>query len=292
MDSLVGSGPILVANDYLGLPRAPETWLLRPLLPAGGAMLLYGDPKVGKSFAAIQLALTLTGALADNWLGFQLAQSGKVVYVQLDTPRSLWAERLETLKRAGLPIETLHLADRETLQAWPFDILRDDHAAMLQEALARIEPIVVIIDTVRESHSGDEIDSTIMQHVVARLTAAIQPAAMILIAHSRKQTESGYSLIDDPRGSSYVAGKMDAIARMTKKGLHYTGRAIEEGHIKIDRDDHGFWLVVSDDFEAHIGVILHDPALKSLRARARVLAQRSGKSEEAARSYLRRLGED
>lgn len=282
------STPILSASEYLALPRAAETFLISPLLPTGGAMLLYGDPKVGKSYAAVQLALSVASGASD-WLGFPILSSGKVVYVQLDTPRSLWAARLEALRVEGLPIESLHLADRETLGTWPFDILNTEHFVILSEAIAALNPAVVVIDTVREAHSGEENDSTAMQRVTAQLVAATQPAALILVSHSRKPSYDGApDLIADNRGSSYVVGRMDAICRFTKKGLHYTGRAIEEGSLKLEREDSGLWVPSDLDYTPVIREILSDPNLKGLRAKARVLADKIGKSEEASRSLLRR----
>lgn len=250
-------------------------------------MLLYGDPKVGKSYAAIQLALALSGACYD-WFGFAVRNPGPVVYVQLDTPRSLWAERLDTLKAAGLPVEKLFLADRETLGTWPFNILNDDHFVLLQAALLDINPLAVIIDTLRESHSGDENDSTAMQVVTSRLVAATHPAALVVVSHSRKPSENGYDLINDNRGSSYATGAMDAICRFSKKGMHYVGRAIEEGSIKLSRNDDGTWGVSDVDITPHIQAVLADPSLSSVKARAAQLALKTGKSEEACRSILRR----
>lgn len=282
--------PVLQAADYLALPKQADDWLLKPLLPAGGSMILYGDPKVGKSYAALQLALTLTGAGKKDWLGFPLSGSGRVVYVQLDTPRSLWAERLEALKLAGHPIDALHLADRETLETWPFDILREDHENLLRSALAPIKPVAVIIDTLKESNTGEENSSTEMQKVIAKLTSATQPAALILISHSRKgNPEFGPDLMSDQRGSGYVVGKMDAICRMSKKALYYTGRAIEEGSIKLDRAEDGFWEVHQDlNLDGIVAGVLADASLPTLRAKARELAVRAGIKEEAARSMLRR----
>lgn len=281
------SNLILSADEYLAQPRSPETWLIEPLLPTGGTMLLYGDPKVGKSYAAIQLALALSGACLD-WFGFPVRNPGPVVYVQLDTPRSLWAERLDTLKAAGLPVERLFLADRETLKTWPFNILNDDHFVLLQAALLDINPLAVIIDTLRESHSGDENDSTAMQIVTSRLVAATHPAALVVVSHSRKPSENGYDLINDNRGSSYATGAMDAICRFSKKGMHYVGRAIEEGSLKLSRNDDGTWGVSDVDITPHIQAVLADPSLSSVKARAAQLALKTGKTEEACRSILRR----
>ena len=256
-------------------------------------MILYGDPKVGKSYAALQLALTLTGDGPDDWLGFPTGQSGPVVYVQLDTPRSLWAERLEALQVGGHPVESDHfyLADRETLDTWPFDILNPEHEHLLRRALTPIQPIAVIIDTLKESNTADENSNTEMTSAINKLIAATQPAALILVAHAKKPNfEAGPDTINDNRGAGATVAKMDAICRMTKKGLYYTGRAIEAGDVKIERGDDGFWSLVEDGLANLIAELLADTSFPSLRSKAKELAIRVGLKEEAARSLLRRRG--
>lgn len=156
---------IVSGTDYLSLPSAPETWLVEGLLPTGGSMLIYGDPKIGKSFAALQLACCMVSGV--DWLGFNIPQPSNVVYVQLDTARTLWQARIQALANAGYPVEGVHFGDRETLGTFPFDILEPKHFAKLVTALqnvyvmseegepVHVEPGAVIIDTLRESHSGD-----------------------------------------------------------------------------------------------------------------------------------------
>src|SRR3990167_6601963 len=279
--------PIVCGADYLTLPRAPETWLVEPLVPTGGSCLVYGDAKVGKSFAAIQLALAIEQG--SDWLGFPVRAAGKVVYVQLDTPRSLWATRLASIRVSHPEVDQLMCADRETLDTFPFDILNPSHSDLLTVALREINPVAVVIDTIRESHSGDENDSTTMRNVVSSLVAATQPAALIVVAHSRKNVgDQTADLIADNRGSNYIVGRMDSIISFNRRTAHYTGRAIEEGTIRIHREDNGLWTPDEDKIDHHIDYILSDSSLPTMREKAQELAIRVGKTEEAARSILRR----
>lgn len=281
---------IVSGSDYLQLPRAPETWLIEPLIPAGGSVLLYGDPKVGKSYAALQLSLALESGR--EWFGFPVQTNGKVVYVQLDTPRSLWSQRLDTLKKDGLPVDSLSFADRETLDCFPFDILNPEHYALLRGELQQLSPtpIAVIIDTLRESHSGDEDKSTAMQAVIAALQAAVAPAALILIAHSRKTLgDQAPDLINDNRGSGYVAGRMDCIIRFSRHSVYWTGRAVEEGSMRLQREENGLWIPETAEVDHLIALLMDDPALPRLADKARALSERIGKSEEACRSLIRRF---
>lgn len=278
----------LPGTEYLSLPTDQQTWLVKPLFPAGGALLLYGDPKVGKSYAAMQLACAVVGG-APSWLGFPIMNSGPVLYVQLDTPRSLWMARIRKLRSAGHPVDDIIYADRETLGAYPFSILDPNHFLRLRECITHYSPLMTIIDTVREAHPADENDSTDMKNVVAELAACCMPSALVLVAHAKKPNiDKGPDLLNDPRGSSYVVGRMDAIVRFTKHSAVYTGREIEEGSMKIDRSDDGFWFPEGNEFDQWLAEIRDNKKYPSVRAKARRLAELTGKKEETCRSYIRK----
>lgn len=278
---------IVSGSDYLKLPRSPETWLVEGLLPVGGGMLLFGDPKVGKSYAALQLACCLTSGV--EWLGFEVPKPTQVVYIQLDTPRSLWAERVEKLARAGHPVEAVHFADRETLGTYPFDILNPEHFRLLTESLAALKPGVVVLDTIREGHSGDENDSTAMQSVIAHLDAAVKPAAMVLIAHARKSNpEYGYDLMNDNRGSNYIVGRMDAIVRFSERSIRLTSRTLEEHSVKLERAEDGTWDLGVDDVHLLADRLIEENPGLSTRELARLMRDRINKSEHSCRGVLRR----
>lgn len=280
----------VTVDNYLKLPRAAETYLIKPLIPAGGSCLLYGAPKLGKSYLGIQIAAALAG-MSEEWFGFPVKTSGPVCYLQLDTPRSAWAERFaEMVDTGGLKYnDNLRLADRETIPHYPFDILQPLHVAYLYALVREHDPIAVVVDTIREAHSGDEDNSTIMRNVIANLVYATHPAALILVSHSRKTSaDLDKDLMDDHRGSSYVTGRMDSILRLTSKRLYYTGRSIESGDLKLKRLESGLWGQVVDETGPAIAKVLADENLSTMRAKARILAPQIGRTEEAAMSLLRR----
>jgi RecA-family ATPase len=279
--------PILKGSDYLALPRAPETWLIEPLLPAGGAAMVYGDPKIGKSYAALQMALDLQAGT--DWLGFHIPRPARPVYIQLDTPRSLWADRLDSLQAQGvMGIDLLPQADLGTLNTWPFDILSNEHEELLRLALKPFNADLVIIDTLRECHSGDENDSTVMRDVIARLIGACQPAALLLIHHSKKPVpDQQIDLMNDMRGG-YVAGKMDAIIKFTNRGVHYTGRSIEQGIIPAERAETGMWTALGGDMDHWLPSVLADPLLDTNEKRAMALSELTSRPLGQCRGVVRR----
>lgn len=283
----------LSVEDYLRLPRDPETWLIKPLIPTSGAALLYGAPKLGKSGLAIQLAAALSGAY-DDWLGFPIVKPGPVLYLQLDQPRSTWADRFEKLKAAGLKwTENLKLADRETIGCFPCDVLRPEHARILRELVQYHKAESVIVDTLRECHSGDENDSTVSRNVIANLVSITAPAALAVVSHDRKPSaELGKDLMADHRGSGYITGRMDCILRMTRNKLYYGGRSIEEGSIKLNRISLDgtvmFDVATVQEEELMLAKVMTDQTLPSARAKARALALLLHIPEETAMSRIRR----
>lgn len=277
---------LVSVSDYLALPRAPEAWIIDPIVPTGGTVILYGDAKLGKSYLALQLAEAIQ--LGSTWLGFPVSSPGRVAYLQLDTARGIWAERFERLLGGGFDPGNMLLGDRDTLGLWPFDALNPTHLDRLKLELAPFNPDVVIIDTLRAAHGGKENDSDVMQQVITRLALAVQPAALVIVSHSRKPSEQGVDVLNDQRGSNAAVGAVDTILRLTKRGLHFVGRAIEEGMIKIERLDNGLWAVAQADIDAAVKAVMADPTVPSTRAKAKLLAERIGKSEDAARSLLRR----
>jgi hypothetical protein len=224
------------------------------------------------------------------------ASASRVVYIQLDTPRSLWAERLEDY-RPGIQ-DLVFFADRDSYgDCWPFNIRDERHREVLRESLLSIKPDVVIIDTLRECCTGaDENSSTEMQEVIAHLTAATQPAALVIVHHGKKpNVEAGRSTINDSRGSSYISGKMDSIVHFHSQGIDYTGRSVEEGELHLERiprgqPGQGTWKLAEKEAHKKMAqILLADDSFPSLRSKAREFASRTGRTEEASLSYLARV---
>lgn len=280
-------------DEYLRLPRSPETWLVKSLIPVRGAALLYGQEKSGKSAIAIQLAAAISGG-SREWMGFPIGLTGPVLYLQLDNPRSTWADRFEKLTRHGLSYtRNLFLADRESFEHFPFDILQPAHMDYLKLLVAMRQPVAVFVDTLREVSSGDENDSTISRNVIANLVAATEGSALIVVSHARKpQPDTDKDLMADHRGSSYVTGRMDAILRMAHNRLYYGGRSIEQGNMKLLRtvveDGCIMFDPAQDDAEAVMHKLLADATLPTMREKSRALATIIKVTDDAAMSRLRR----
>jgi len=69
--------PLMTVEDVLQL--AEPDWLVEPILPAGAVAQLYGESETGKTFVALDMALSI--ATGRPWLGSHSATQGRVIYV-------------------------------------------------------------------------------------------------------------------------------------------------------------------------------------------------------------------
>ena len=214
---------------YIKLERDSSQWVIRDLIPTCGLVNLYSSPKAGKTMLTMHFALAIADPDVNSCLGLPIVTHGRVLYIQLDTPRNQWAFRLErALSLKPIPPGQLFIIDRLTCPQ-NFNIAEKEHKEWLKAQVSTVNPIVTFIDTIRESHSLDEDNAGQMKQVVAAIVEAIPNSAIVFLSHSRKSMQ-GMSdeignIIDDARGSGYIAGRMDSIIKITKRMLAYQTRA-------------------------------------------------------------------
>lgn len=283
-------------SDYLTLPAHTQPWLIQPLIPVGGLVCLHGHAKTRKSFLAVQLARDLATGRA--FLGFPTRQS-KVLYIQLDTPRSLWQLRFQALAETPdfLPAcdaGNLWLADTEHTPH-PFHILLPQVQQWLRQQIDLIQPDLVIFDVIRKLFKGNDNDSDIIEEVLAMLKHVCRPAAALVIAHSKKaKADFDSGTIGEIRGSSAQGASYDTILRLQKATktagptLTIEGRAIEDQTVRLaNRPDLLFDLGAVSAFDLAVREALTREFV-SERKRAEHLAAVTGETFDRCHSALRR----
>lgn len=218
------------ADIYQQLPKSPQKWVIDKLIPVGGLVNIFGKPKTGKSFLALGMSQAIVNGEPD-WEGYRIDTHGSVAYLQIDTPREEWSDRIGRLSLNPQDDHRLWIADMWQVPQFPFEILDPQQTSMrwLRDQIASIKPVVTIIDTLREAHGADENDSTAMRNVLAYLVSACRPSAIVLLSHARKDTimtaNGDDDMMDQNRGSSYIPGRMDVIIKLTQKRMMFKGRA-------------------------------------------------------------------
>jgi hypothetical protein len=167
----------------------------------------YGKPGVGKSFVAIDWALSIA---TGSWWFDRPVTSGFVVYIAAEG-----AAGLSQRKRAWEQSRNVIVADGQIV--WlpmPVNLLDTERSEALVQLIAELEPVLVVVDTVsRSMPGGDENAPKDMTRLVenADRVRAASGATVNLVHHSPKD---GGSL----RGHSSLEGAVDTAIEVKADG--------------------------------------------------------------------------
>lgn len=193
---------------------APVRWLLDGLFLAGGAGILGGAPKTGKSFFALELAVAVASGTpgAGTWV---VAIPGPVLLLAAEDPLAVVVQRLAALAAAR---------DR-ALATLPLDLIVEpvvrlpDGLDRLAATVAQRRPVLLIVDPLIRVHRADENSAPEMAAILdgLRTLARDSGCAVLLVHHTRKApalSSPGHGL----RGSSDLSAFGDSNLYLRRLG--------------------------------------------------------------------------
>lgn len=216
------------------MPLPPERFTVTNLLPVG-LTLLAGKPKLGKSWLALQLALSLTEARP--FLNEQVT-AGDVLYLALEDSPARLLKRTKLLEPEAAP-HTLAFRT-EVPNAY------EDRVTVLREWLhAHPNASCVIIDV--WGRFAPALNGKDDYGQVTRIMQPLQTLAhdhgvsILLIHHAKKGDAEGGDPFDMVLGSTALTSNADASMILTRaRGqgealLYLTGRDVEERELSLTR---------------------------------------------------------
>lgn len=160
-------------------------WLIEPLWAASGVGILGGAPKCGKSWLALDMALSVATdtPCLDT---FAVREPGSVLlYMAEDSPAHVKARLLGLCAHRGLDLQTtpLHLITAATLR---LDLQRDQDR--LRETIATLRPRLLVLDPFVRLHRIDENNAGEVSQLLAFLRALQREfdLAVCVVHHARK----------------------------------------------------------------------------------------------------------
>lgn len=215
----------------------PESrWAIPEILPEG-LIILAGSPKIGKSWLAFGLALSV--AAGGKALGGYSANQGQVLYLALEDSQRRLQHRLMKLtdEKPNTNLENLSFSDfinrydqggRRELERWLAE--HPNCLLVIIDTLARFTPAP------NGRMNAYDNDSRVLSDI--QKLALEKKIALVLITHLRKQTTN--DPLEQVMGSMGVTGTADAIwllkrHRGSREGkLHILGRDIEEQELAVE----------------------------------------------------------
>lgn len=217
------------ARDLMAKEFPEPRWAIPGLIPEG-LTVLAGQPKVGKSWFAIDVGVSIaTGAPA---LGSINVVAGPVLYLALEDPERRLKARLT--KRCGAEEPDLGNLDFVTKSA-PLPTVADSIRSWLD---ARPAARLVIVDVLRMIRprtyaSSKEYEQDYETLRPLKELADDYAVAVLVVTHTRKQRDEE-DRFREVSGSTGLTGAADATIVLEKgRGaeaatFHLTGRDVEE----------------------------------------------------------------
>ena len=236
-------------SDFATMSMPDYDWLIPGYFPKPGVLMILGEPRAGKSFLALQLALSLAQ-------GIQLlpgprvshVKPKKVLYFYFDkTGVFVFQDRLKSLQTSGVNITgSLYVIDpRDKLPV--INLLDKSTYSYFDEIITDVEPDVVVFDVLREFHNADENESTEMKvvgDIIANLCCGL---GVILVHHTKKLDYPGRTApvrnIEASRGSNYIVGKADGTWLIHNGYLNIASNFAPAIRFKLLRQSNGFWTL-------------------------------------------------
>lgn len=295
LDNLLPDIKTIDAATILQTEYPPINWIVEDYL-APGLNFLVGKPKVGKSWLALQLALSvLTGGKTFE----KEVKSGRVLIIALEDNERRLNDRMKKQNwqvKPGMVDYIMADTFREQISA-----LNAGGGKRLLKYIERKKYRLVIVDTFSRAIQGDQLDPGEMTQAVGHLQqyAISKDIALLIVDHMPKNSPS-QSPIDHIYGSVAKAGVTDGLWGIYKEQgkagakLAITGRDIAETELKLTFDLRGFYW--------HCEGVAHDVELTAQRkkildaleeletaAQLKTIAQFSGQPESHCHQRLQDL---
>lgn len=196
--------------------------LIDGVLRQGHKMLVVGPSKAGKSFALIELAISIAEGIP--WLGFKCTK-GSVLYVNLELdPNSCWNRVLDVYEKIGIE-------PNDNIDVWNLrgkSVPMDKLAPKLIRRASKKNYIAIIIDPIYKIITGDENSADQMAAFCNQFDKVCTElgCAVIYCHHHSKGSQGQKRSMDRASGSGVFARDPDALLDMIE--LEVTDAVITE----------------------------------------------------------------
>lgn len=189
--------------------------LISGVLRQGHKMLLAGPSKAGKSFALIELCISI--AEGSKWLGQFSCAQGRVLYINLELDRASCLRRFHDVYKA-LQIAPDNIKNIDIWNLRGASVPMDKLAPKLIRRAKKKGYIAVVLDPIYKVITGDENSADQMAKFCNQFDLVCRElgCAVIYCHHHSKGAQGGKRSMDRASGSGVFARDPDAMLDMTE----------------------------------------------------------------------------
>ncbi len=226
---------ILTAEEILHGDYKPLECIVESMFYEG-LTILYGPPKIGKSYLTMQLALSVASG-APLFGEQEVLRAGKVLYMSIEESAAQTFTKLSQLTQE--PEDDL-LRNIDFCYTMPK--LLEGGIDYLERGIEQVKPSLMVIDSFRaissQSPHRDIVEREYTHTAKLAELGKRSKTAIVLIHHGAKRNQAE-SLMDGAAGTHGITAGADCVARLQRAGEHYTlhgeGREIEEYEFALQK---------------------------------------------------------
>jgi KaiC/GvpD/RAD55 family RecA-like ATPase len=200
--------------------KAPDDHFLigEGLITRGEIVLIGGAPGIGKSRAA--LALAISGATGRDWFGIPVKNQFRTLIIQCENSRHRLKSDFDAVAEAGINLENHVLVTDCPDIGLAFS--RPDFRAEVKRMIEEFKPAVVVVDPWTEATKGDKKEDyqNALTDIRSCLPKGPNAPALVIVCHTRKpqgeEKTSGRGLLNLIAGS-YTIGSAARTAFVIQK---------------------------------------------------------------------------
>ncbi len=235
------------ADDMRATPMPIIQWAVPDILPEGLA-ILGGDPKIGKSWLALQLCGCIGSGTVD-FMGAVPVTYGHAVYLALEDPEWRVTKRLNGMFGADYALPGFYF--RKDMGMWGGPDWQDLSAWILENnGLCR----VIVVDTFARIKPPDTPGLNAYESAnklgKEMLTWAHKHHVALVLVHHKSKSTPDSDPVKSLSGSIGFAGSADTIMLLSRTRnekeatLFITGRDVGEREINLTHEENtGKWLM-------------------------------------------------
>lgn len=224
----------------------PISWVVPGILPEGFT-LLVGQPKIGKSWMALNYAIAV--ALGETVFGKIDVAQGDVLYLALEDTQRRLQSRLNCCCSTDVPNRLFLFTDWARMDSGGLEDINDWLDAYPQARLVVIDTVAKLWPVSTKFDPGRTMYHHDYDSICAIKRVADERKVAIIGVHHPNKRESNEPL-EKLSGTNGVAGASDTIHILTRSRnsdqaeLLITGRDVEEQTLAFHFDSsHGIWLL-------------------------------------------------
>lgn len=245
----------LSAKDFVALPIPPQEYIVDNWLPVGGLISVFAARGVGKTWLALELALSV--AKGKDFFDWPITKPRRVLYIDGEMSLSMLQERIRNLSNGEVP---------ENLFILPVSLLRRDkrtlniHQTKTQQEINKCldafkeqgnQPDLIILDNLSALGRGiDDNNNSDQENFLDWLLELRSLGYSVLtIDHEGKSSDKG------SRGASRKEDFLDTVIRLKARNEDSNGANFEISFTKVRGErpnPHKLTVQLTSDEEGHL----------------------------------------